>query len=78
MSADKLNPLSNLMKSAQMSSKFYSPTGVRQQIGTTADEIDPKQLLQFLRYIQKDQPYGLTKKRKLKVSTQSRIHKKTS
>ena len=61
MSADKLNPLSNLMKSAQMSSKFYSPTGVRQQIGTTADEIDPKQLLQFLKYVQKDQPYGLTK-----------------
>ena len=62
MSADKLNPLSNLMKNAQMSSKFYSPTGVRQQIGATADEIDPKQLLQFLKYIQKDQPYGLTKK----------------
>jgi hypothetical protein len=49
------------MKNAQLSSKFYSPTGVRQQIGTTADEIDPKQLLQFLRYVQKDQPYGLTK-----------------
>ena len=50
------------MINAQMSSKFYSPTGVRQQIGATADEIDPKQLLQFLKYIQKDQPYGLTKK----------------
>ena len=59
-SASDLKPLSNLMKKAQVSSKFYGPTGTREQIGMTGREIDPKQLFEYLKFIETDAPFGFT------------------
>jgi len=59
-SASDLGPLSKVMKHGQVSSKFYGPTGTREQIGMPGREIDPKQLLDYLDIIQKDNPFGFT------------------
>ena len=58
--ADDLNIINKIMKDAQLTSKFYGPTGTRQQIGT-GKKIDPKQLLEYLKYIHQDKPFGSSK-----------------
>jgi hypothetical protein len=58
--ADDLNIINKIMKDAQLTSKFYGPTGTRQQIGM-GGEIDPKQLLEYLKYIHADKPFGSAK-----------------
>jgi hypothetical protein len=58
--ADDMGIMNKIMKDAQLTSKFYGPTGTRQQIGTS-QQIDPKQLLQYLKYIHKDKPFGSAK-----------------
>ena len=59
--ADDLNIINKIMKDAQLTSKFYGPTGTRQQIGMTGKDIDPKQLLEYLKYIHQDKPFGSSK-----------------
>ena len=63
-SASDLGIIDKIMKHGQVSSKFYSPTGTRQQIGMPGREIDPKQLLDYLNIIQKDAPFGFVPKGK--------------
>jgi len=63
-SASDLGIIDKIMKHGQVSSKFYSPTGTRQQIGMPGREIDPKQLLDYLEIIQKDAPFGFVPKGK--------------
>jgi hypothetical protein len=58
--ADDMGIMNKIMSDAQLTSKFYGPGGIRQQLGT-GQQIDPKQLLQYLRYIHKDQPFGSAK-----------------
>ena len=60
VSASELGDLNKLMKHGQVSSKFYGPTGTREQIGMPGREIDPKQLLDYLEIIKKDNPFGFT------------------
>jgi hypothetical protein len=59
--ADDLNIINKIMKDAQLTSKFYGPTGTRQKIGMPGKDIDPKQLLEYLKYIHKDKPFGSSK-----------------
>jgi len=58
LSASDLEPLSKVMKHGQVRSKLYSPTGKREQIGMPGRDIDPKQLLDYLNILYKDQPFG--------------------
>ena len=59
--ADDTGIMNKIMSDAQLSTKFYGPTGTRQQIGMAGKEIDPKQLLEYLKYIHKDKPFGSVK-----------------
>ena len=59
--ADDTGIMNKIMSDAQLTSKFYGPTGTRQQIGMAGKEIDPKQLLEYLKYIHKDKPFGSVK-----------------
>ena len=58
--ADDMGIMNKIMSDAQLTSKFYGPGGTRQQLGT-GQQIDPKQLLQYLKYIHKDKPFGSAK-----------------
>jgi hypothetical protein len=58
---DDTGIMNKIMSDAQLTSKFYGPTGTRQQIGMPGKEIDPKQLLEYLKYIHKDKPFGSAK-----------------
>ena len=58
--ADDMGIMNKIMSDAQLTSKFYGPRGTSQQLGT-GQQIDPKQLLQYLKYIHKDKPFGSAK-----------------
>jgi len=58
--ADDMGIMNKVMSDAGLVSKFYGPGGIRQQLGT-GQQIDPKQLLQYLKYIHKDKPFGSAK-----------------
>ena len=60
--AKDIPELDELMKLAQVRSKFYSPVGTREQIGTLSQETDPRLLLEYLKKVQKDVPFDRAKK----------------